>query len=104
MQEELDKIPKEAPRKIKRLKKTSSKPREDTNKLPSDKEQKVAIEIQAKSQLRSAANVIKTWDTISGKSSPESSVLLKNIEKTNSNFADELNQIEDMTPIDDDQN
>ena len=38
MQEELDKIPKEAPRKIKRLKKTSSKPREDTNKLPSDKE------------------------------------------------------------------
>ena len=64
----------------------------------------MVIEIQAKSQLRSAANVIKTWDTISGKSSPESSVLLRNIEKTNSNFADELNQIEDMTPIDDDQN
>ena len=45
-----------------------------------------------------------TWDNTSGKSSPDSSVLLKNIEKTNSNFADELNQLEDMTPIDGDQN
>ena len=47
MQEELDKIPKEAPRKIKRLKKAGSKPREDTNnKHPGDKQQKEAIETQ----------------------------------------------------------
>ena len=39
MQEELDKLPKEAPRKIKRLKKAGSKPKEDTNnKHPGDKE------------------------------------------------------------------
>ena len=104
MQEEFHKLPKEAPRKIKRLKKAGSKPREDTSKTPSDKQQKEVIETQAKSQLRSAANVIKTWDTISGKSSPDSSVLLKNIEKANQNFADELSQLEDMTPIDGDQN
>ena len=38
MQEEFDKLPKEAPRKIKRLKKAGSKPREDTSKTPSDKQ------------------------------------------------------------------